>query len=132
MSYCLSDNQKELLKKHKGRKLSDGENRIATFLMNNQIDFIREHFFSDFTVKKRFKLLFYDFYIPKYRLCIEFDGIQHQTGRYMGKLQPKLKIHDQYKNQYCYRKGIKLLRIKHTDIDKIDDIICEYFDNHNL
>lgn len=130
MSYKLSNNQRELLRKQKGRPPSRGELIIANFLMQNNIEFIREHFFADFTVKKRFKLLFYDFYIPKYRLCIEFDGIQHQTGKFMGVKQDKLILHDLYKNQYCYKKGINLLRIKHDQIDQIEDIITQYFDKH--
>lgn len=130
MSYKLSNNQKELLRKRKGRKLSHGELLIANFLMQNQVEFIREHFFADFTVNKRFKLLFYDFYIPKYRLCIEFDGVQHETGTFMGHKQEKLILHDLYKNQYCYRKGIKLLRIKYTQINDIENIITQYFDKY--
>ena len=42
--------------------------------MNNNIEFKKEKKFKD--CKDKYQLPF-DFYLPQYNLCIEFDGEQH-------------------------------------------------------
>lgn len=66
--------------------------------------------------------------IPAYNLVIEFDGQQHYTKEFMGKKLPNITENDFLKNAFCKKKGIHLLRIKYTDINNIDSIICAKFD----
>jgi len=64
------------------------------------------------------KPLRFDFYLPKYNTCIEFDGIQHYIpieffgGDNALKLQ---KIKDKIKTDYCINNNIKLIRIKYDE-----------------
>lgn len=94
---------------------SKGEKQIKIFLKNNNIKYIKEKKFDD-CKHKRF--LSFDFYLPEYNTCIEFDGIQHfKDIKYFGginRLEDQL-IKDNIKNQYCKAKNIDLIRIKYDD-----------------
>lgn len=118
-----------LISKRKSSKLSTGELAIATFLGANEIQFYSEFYFKDFKVIGGRKMLFFDFYIPNYKLCIEYDGEQHYTGKYKGKKLPNQSTNDFLKNAFCKSKGLQLLRIKYTDIDNIENILTAKFDS---
>ena len=66
----------------------------------------------------------FDFYLPEYKTCIEFDGrqhfesIEHWEGD-NGLL--KIKKNDSIKNEYCKDNDIKLIRIPYYEIDNIED-----------
>jgi very-short-patch-repair endonuclease len=121
---------RHFIKKRKESKMSYGENLIAEFLKDNNINFIREHYFKDFVVNGVRKILFYDFYLPEYNICIEFDGQQHYTGVYKGKKCDGQGKRDFLKTSYCRSKGIKLLRIKYDQVKNIETIICKFIDRH--
>ena len=56
----------------------------------------------------------FDFYLPKYNSCIEFDGIQHYepVEHFGGQESYDYTVkHDKIKNEYCKNNGILLLRI---------------------
>lgn len=104
---------------------SKGEKVIRSYLENNRIEFIQEHRFSNC----RHKLpLPFDFYIPDYNLCIEFDGRQHfESFDHFGG-ENELKItqkRDKIKNDYCKDNGINLLRIPYWELDNIEKILDE-------
>lgn len=73
----------------------------------------------------------FDFYLPKYNLCIEYDGEQHFSPTTIGGISieqgqlnfERLQINDQIKTQYCKDKGIQLLRIPYTEFKRIENII---------
>ena len=73
-------------------------------------------------------LLMFDFYLPNYNICIEYDGIQHfKPIDYFGG-ERGLRIrqtHDMRKNKYCLRNNIKLIRIKYSDISNIKKLLAE-------
>lgn len=125
----IQDNVKRI-RQRKGSKMSKGEKIVAEFLMKNGIEFKREWFFNSLFVKDKGRLLYFDFYIPGYKLCIEFDGEQHYTGIFNGKKQENLRRNDFLKTAFCIKNGFKLLRIKFSDIERTESIICEYFDKH--
>lgn len=52
-------------------KKSKGEIKIYKYLIENNINFLKEHIFNDFPNAR------YDFYLPQEKICIEFDGKQH-------------------------------------------------------
>lgn len=126
--YKLDIQQRQLISSMKKREFSQGELRIANFLKENLVRFKPNYWFWGLTVNRRPKLLFFDFYLPDYNLCIEFDGKQHFTYRYMGKKQVNLEKNDFMKNVYCMKNNIHLLRIKYTDFDNIETLICKKFD----
>ena len=99
---------------------SKGERNIRFILDNKNIKYKYQKKFKDCKYKS---ILSFDFYLPEYNLCIEFDGEQHETPiNIFGGIEG-LKIRqkrDQIKNEYCQNNNIRLIRIKHDDnIDKI-------------
>jgi hypothetical protein len=109
-------------------KSSKGENIIQTFLNNNKIKFIPQKTFDDCIGKKN--MLPFDFYLPKYNLCIEFQGEQHfkPIEHFGGKHKfQKQKCNDEIKRNFCSLKGIRLLEITYKDdVEKVlNQFLCE-------
>ena len=96
---------------------SKGEKEISKILKNYNINYIREKRFVD--CRNKLPLPF-DFYLPEYNLCIEFDGQQHfEYIKYWKNDSNKLKIrkfNDDIKTTYCKNNNIKLLRIRYDEI----------------
>ncbi len=92
---------------------SKGELKISKLLKSQNIKFIRQKKFQ----KCRFKLpLYFDFYIPKYNLCIEYDGESHYGLDMHFKYDKELvKKRDNIKNIYCSQNNIELIRISYKD-----------------
>lgn len=81
------------------------------------------------------KPLPFDFYLPEYNVCIEYDGIQHfEPTRFNKKMTIEeandnfiqQKFRDEIKNNYCKNNNIKLLRIPYTEYDNIEKVINKY------
>ena len=101
---------------------SKGENKIRNILDELNIKYYYDKpCFKDLIGFKNHKLRF-DFYLPDYNCCIEYDGEQHQESK-----RPKawescknLTEYDNIKNQYCINNHIKLIRIPYTDFKLIN------------
>lgn len=109
-------------------KQSKGERLVRRILDKHQVDYEIEKAFGDLKVNHQ-KLPF-DFYLPKYNLLIEYDGIQHfKEVQYFGgaeKLKSQ-KRRDSLKNDYANRKGYNLLRIPYTYSNKqVEEVIISY------
>lgn len=106
-----------------------GERRVAETLELHNIEFIPQYKFDDCCITRP---LPFDFYLPSYNLCIEYDGEQHFFAReFFGgenAYQRQLRS-DAVKNEYCRSNGIKLLRIPYTKFNSIEDIILEYINS---
>lgn len=64
--------------------LSKGEDIIKTFLLDKNITFIQQKTFSSLVGNSGYYLKF-DFFLPKFNTCIEFQGKQHfQSIDYFG------------------------------------------------
>lgn len=63
--------QSDLIEKRSNSEMSEGEKVIHDYLKTNGIVFKREHFFPDCINPKTGRLLFFDFYVPEYRIAIE-------------------------------------------------------------
>lgn len=103
---------------------SYGEEKIAAILEEHNITYIREYNFQDLTGKSGHPL-FFDFYLPDYNICIEYDGIQHFEYRENSNWQtPKTfqesQQRDRQKDLYCAEHNIGLIRIPYTDFNDID------------
>ncbi len=105
-------------------KESIGERKIEKFLNNHDINYVREYRFDDCKNKRT---LPFDFYLPDYNICIEFDGKQHfEYIEFFDKTKEKFELrkrNDEIKNEYCKHNNIKLIRISYLDKDKIEDIL---------
>ena len=100
---------------------SRGEKIIKEILNMRNIDYTREMKFDNCIYKRQLR---FDFYLPKYNICIEFDGLQHfeKINRFGGEDNLKEIIkRDSIKNKYCEDNNIKLIRIKYDQ--NIDSII---------
>ena len=102
---------------------SKGEKKINEILEKRDIEFVKQYRFRDCKSKRT---LPFDFYLPKYNICIEFDGEQHFKMReFFGGFDGfvKTKIRDTIKNEYCKKNNIKLIRIPYWEFDDIENII---------
>jgi very-short-patch-repair endonuclease len=113
----------KILRMRKASKPSRGEQRIVDFLVKECVNFYREFFMTGCYSKSK-RLLFFDFYLPDFNLCIEFDGEQHYS-----KNKPQNQQENDFiKNAYCKKNGIHFLRIKFDRINDIEEMICKKLD----
>ena len=112
-------------------KVSSGELAVETWLQDNNVVYEKQKTFDDLVglAGKKYR---YDFYLPEYNLCVEYDGQQHfRTVNFSGSMSEEKLIvnlldtydHDCLKNQYCEDNGIDLLRISYKDKDRIPEIL---------
>ena len=103
---------------------SAGEQRIHHHLFNRNIKFEREKTFNNCLNPNTNMHLRFDFYLPDYNCCIEYDGEQHfKESSMCGDSLEDRQIRDQIKTQYCKDNGIKLIRIPYTKYDNIETIL---------
>lgn len=105
---------------------SVGEQQVASYLRNKNIDFVITKRFEDLKNKQ---LLSYDFYLPKLNVLIEFQGEQHFVPKTFGgitKEEAKKRLelqqyHDKLKRQYAKDNGFTLLEpnYKLNTFDKV-------------
>ena len=94
---------------------SKGESTIKQLLNDNNIKYVYQ---KTFVNCKNVRLLKFDFYLPDYNLCVEFDGKQHyESNEYFGGEDGlrEQRSRDDIKTEYCKNNNIKLLRIKYDD-----------------
>lgn len=106
---------------------SVGEIKIKKILTDKNINYISQYGFND--CKNKYKLR-YDFYLPKYNILIEYDGIQHfKPIKFFGgeKTFNETIINDNLKNLYAKKKNIPLLRISYKELNSITDILNKFF-----
>lgn len=97
---------------------SKGEEKISSILTELNIDFIREKTFEDLLSSKNYPLYF-DFYLPKYNCCIEFQGDQHYNQKNKWYSIDGVQ-RDNLKKEYCLKKNIILIEILYKELDLIN------------
>lgn len=121
---------KEILLKNKSVsscgciKTSKGEAIIEKILKENNVKYEKEKIFKDCyfsNIKNKCK---FDFWIED-SYVVEFDGLQHfkdmsssNSWFKPGDLE-KIQQRDQYKNNWCHKNNIPIIRIPYTEIDNI-------------
>lgn len=107
-------------------KLSYGARRVARWLELYDIEYKTE--WTGHGIKSDFSnnaILRIDFYLPKEKTVIEFDGAQHQSYEHFiwekskkNKKEAfrKLKINDKKKDTWAKKNKFKMIRIKHNQI----------------
>lgn len=117
-------------------RASKGEITISNFLIKNKIEFEEEKWFK--SCRNKFPLPF-DFYLPQYNLCIEYDGQQHfipidfsfkMTEKQKLENFKQLKTRDKIKTDYCKSNNINLLRIRYDE--NVEEKLTEYFQKHGI
>jgi hypothetical protein len=112
-------------------KETKGERRVRQYLEKQNIEYNPQKYLEGCINPKSKRRLYFDFYIPKHNLCIEFDGSHHfleSVGRFnwnAGRLE-KTQFRDNIKNEHCKSNNIKLLRISYLDYNKIETIIEKF------
>lgn len=105
-----------------------GEAKIKDFLDKRKINYEKEKTFKDCRFKK---VLPFDFYLPDYNCCIEFDGKQHyEVVNFFGgeKGYIERKRNDSIKNEYCKKNNISLLRIPYFKFNDVENILNDFLD----
>lgn len=112
---------------------SKGEEKISKILTDNQILFEKEKTFENCRFPDSDRKAKFDFYLPKENVLIEFDGRQHYEnsgGYYTEEEFQKLQKRDAYKNEWCKKNKIPLIRIPYYNENKITiDYLMEAIKN---
>lgn len=104
---------------------SKGEEKIKQILIDNNIIFETQKTFEDCINSDTQRKLRFDFYLPDYNTCIEYDGEQHfyfqeNSGWNTKENFIKQKNRDAIKQEYCKEHGIRVVHIPYWDYEKID------------
>ena len=110
---------------------SHGETIVARYLDSINIKYNVQYRFDDC---RYVRPLPFDFYLPDYNACIEYDGEQHYwpidfAGR--GKEHSeesfrKTKERDVIKTKYCENNNIRLLRIPYWELNNVKQVISNF------
>lgn len=133
IDFLIKEKQKKISDKSTSKKImSETERQIANYLERLGVRYKVQYTFKGCRDKG---LLPFDFAIidesGKVLMLIEYDGEQHsQPVNFNGegrknarKNFEKTKKHDKIKNNFCKRKGIKLIRIDYTERKDLYKII---------
>lgn len=113
---------------------SKGEHYIKQYLSKHQIKFEMSKKFDDLWDKSPKDLLRYDFYLPKYKVLIEYQGKQHYKPYGFSKVVTEEELidrlaiqnlHDAMKRQYAKDNGYRLLEIpyKYKDYNMLSNLL---------
>lgn len=109
---------------------SHGEKVIKEYLEQYSIRCIPQYKFVDC---KNIKPLPFDFYLPDYNTCIEYDGIQHfEPIEIFGGEDAfkKQQYNDNIKTNYCLEHNIRLIRIAYNQDIGVE--LDNFFNNTKL
>ena len=109
---------------------SKGEKKIERILNLLDIKYISQNKFDDCIDKSK---LPFDFYLPDYNICIEYQGEQHYKPVRFNSISEeqanlnfiKVQKHDKIKKDYCCEHKIHFLEIPYWDYDNVENIIKE-------
>lgn len=96
-------------------KESKGEREISHLLTENNIKYIPQYKFDGCVDKRK---LPFDFYLPDYNTCIEYDGEQHFKSKtvFGGDEAFNDRVNkDKIKNAFCENNNINLIRINYKE-----------------
>lgn len=117
---------------------SRGENMIEDWLVAHAIQYSKQYRYKDCKDKRP---LPFDFYLPDYNACIEFQGEQHykkgikfftSRNKDLKKAEEKFKLqkkHDRIKKKYCKNNNINFLEIKYNE--NVEEKLQECINNLN-
>lgn len=105
---------------------SNGEYRIAYLLEQMKINYITQKTFDECKNPETSHKLLFDFYLPDYNCCIEYDGTSHYIPNEYGSWNTpenvlKTQTRDKIKNEFCANNNIRLIRIPFYEFNEIDE-----------
>lgn len=103
---------------------SNGETKIKEVFDKYNTKYNFQHKFGDCIYNKRD--MAFDFYLQEYNVAIEYDGKQHfePVKLFGGEKQFKIQqCNDRFKDEYCDKNGIRLIRIPYWEFENIEDIL---------
>jgi hypothetical protein len=103
---------------------SKGEWIIKTLLDKENIEYETQKTFNSCYRIKNHNFRF-DFFLPKYNTCIEYDGISHYKANLYGSWNTRESVLDQQekdkiKNQWCKENNVFLIRIPYFHLNEIE------------
>ena len=103
---------------------SKGEQKIKNILDSANIRYFHEYTFEDCINPKTGRKLRFDFYLPDYNCCIEYNGKQHYSKEgtwYKDKENDFYECleRDVIKKEYCRMNSLQLVRISFLEYNKI-------------
>lgn len=102
------------------KKHSKGEQNIIKWLTENNINFQTEYKF-DWSENRR-----YDFYLPDYKMVIEYMGIQHyKTVKFFQKTLEEQQEIDVWKKEQALLHGFQYFSISYLDYENIENILAQ-------
>ena len=108
---------------------SHGERFIRNYLDKHHIKYIPQKKFSNLKDKT---YLSYDFYLPKYNILIEYQGVQHFIAGGKGKFSKEYfniqQYHDKIKREYA--KDSEYILLEPTYILDTQEKVNDYLDKH--
>lgn len=116
---------KTVQKKVKGKIISKGEIKIKKLLILHGVKFKQEKTFRGCKNPKTNQLLRFDFYLPDYKILIEYDGRQHKM-RLKGQTSAEFISQverDKIKDKFAKLRGYELIRISSDKYGELDNII---------
>lgn len=117
---------------------SHGERRVRNELERYSVKYETQKTFDGCKSKA---LLKFDFYLPKYNVCIEYDGEQHFKPCGFGGIGKEESLdnlincmkRDKIKDKFCKDNKIELIRIPYTRIKTVENFIkMLYLEKENL
>ena len=110
--------------------MSIGEKKVMKYLENHNIKYEFQYTFDN--CKNIFCLPF-DFYLPDFNVCIEYDGEQHFSPieHFGGEEKFQQQQHnDNIKTEYCKKNNIELCRIRYDQ--NVEQELNKYFNNETI
>ncbi len=106
---------------------SKGEVAIEKFLIKNDIKYVRQQSFDGCIYKAN---LLFDYYLPEFNTCVEFNGMQHYKSIPLFGGDEALELNiikDKIKYDFCIDSSIRLIVIKqdkkHFTLKEFTDLI---------
>lgn len=111
--------------------MSRGEKMVIFVLDKFGVAYVPQYTFDDCVLINKLR---FDFYLPEYNAIIEYDGIQHyepvdfanKGKEWATELLVKNQERDVFKNTYCEKRHIPLLRIPYWEYENIETIIDKF------
>lgn len=113
--------------RYKRGKITSGERKVLSYLRTNGIKYLREVTFKDLINPMTGNHLYFDFYVPKFKVIIEVQGDQHY--RFIPDFHKDQKqfeyqqLKDEFKREYCLKHHYNLIAIPYNRIDNLSFLL---------
>lgn len=104
-----------------------GEEKIRALFDKHGVKYKYQYCFDDCKNPDTGYALPFDFYLPDYNQCIEYDGEQHYFGWHRDEKSLKgIQYRDKIKTDWCQINKVSLLRIPYYEYENIESILTDF------